>query len=187
MTSVQISSFKRSALKAALASAVVLGSTGLVGNAYAASATSTATGTVITPIAITAPVVLSFGKFSSRASGTIKVDTNNAITVTGGVLSGTGATATAAKFDVTGDGSNTYSITHSGAAALMKDGLTSVNDMALAKVSALTAASGTTGNVTSGTLTSGAQSIYVGGTLTVAASQLAGTYTGAVTVAVEYN
>lgn len=184
MKSVNFAKFNRRVLSAALASVLALAGTGLVSNAYAAEATSTATSTVITPIAITAPVVLSFGKFSSRLAGTIKVDPNNVITVTGGVLSGTGATATAARFDVTGDTVNTYSITHGGDTVLTS-GIV-INDMALSKVSALTAIASTT-NVTSGTLTAGAQSIFVGGTLTVAAAQVAGTYTGAVTVTVEYN
>ena len=184
MKSGKFLAFNRGVVNAALASVVALASAGVVGNAYAAAASSTATSTVITPIAIAAPVPLSFGKFSSRLAGTIKVDPNNAITVTGGVLSGTGATVTAARFDVTGDTVNTYSITHSGATVLTSG--TVINDMALSKVSALTAIASTT-NVTSGTLTAGAQSIFVGGTLTVAANQVAGTYTGAVTVTVEYN
>lgn len=177
--------FKQRVLTLALAAVFVFGSVAIGVNAYAAAATSTATSTVIAPIAITAPVVLSFGKFSSRLAGTIKVDPNNTITVTGGVLSGTGATATAARFDVTGDDSNTYSITHSGATNLT-DGATTATLMALTKVSALTAIASTT-NVDSGTLTAGAQSIFVGGTLTVAANQKAGIYTGDVTVTVEYN
>jgi len=41
--------------------------------------------------------------------------------------------------------------------------------------------------VTTGTLTAGAQTIYVGGVLTVAANQPAGTYTGTVSATVEYN
>lgn len=185
MKSGQFTSFKHRALKAALASVVVLGCAGFGVNAYAAAATAASSATVITPIAIAKVTDLAFGKFSSRLAGTIKVGTDSAISVTGGVLSGTGATGTAAKFDVTGDTVNTYSISHSGAGVLTNG--TALNDMALTKVSALTAASGTTDNVSSGILTAGAQSIYVGGTLAVAANQAAGAYTGDVIVTVEYN
>jgi spore coat protein U-like protein len=140
---------------------------------------------VIVPIAISKVSNLTFGKFSALTGGTIKVDTDGAISVTGAVKNGTGSTGTAARFDVTGDGSNTYSISHSGSTALTNG--TPAEDMALTKVSALTAASGTTTQVTSGTLSSGAQSIYVGGTLAVASGQPAGAYTGNVIVTVEYN
>lgn len=178
--------FNRRALKAALASVLTLAGTGLVGNAYAAAATSTSTSTVIAPIAITAPVVLSFGKFARGAGGSVTISNSGARTGAGVILSSTSSVQTAARFDVTGEGSSTYAITHSGVTVL-SDAATTPNTMALAKTSDLAGANVTTGNVTTGTLTSGAQSIYVGGTLTVGATQVAGTYTGAVTVTVEYN
>lgn len=185
MTSGKFATFNRSALKAALASALVLGGSGLAVNAYAATATATSSATVIAPIAISKITDLAFGKFSALTGGTIKVDTDNTISVTGAVVKGTGSTGTAAKFNVTGDASNTYSIAHSGTGVLTHTDTTTT--MALAKVSALTAVSGTTTEVTAGALTSGAQSIYVGGTLTVASGQLAGVYSGDVIVTVEYN
>jgi hypothetical protein len=175
---------KQSALRFAIASAFAVGSLAGV-NAVAATASSTATSTVIAPIAVTAGAVLSFGRFSVLAvGGTVDVDTDNTLSKTGGVTLGTGATGTAAQFDVTGDANNTYSITHGGAAVLTSG----ANTMALTKVSALTAASGTSGNVATGTLSgAGAQTVFVGGSLAVAASQPAGTYTGSVSVTVEYN
>ena len=51
----------------------------------------------------------------------------------------------------------------------------------------LTAANTILGTVTSGVLTGGAQSIYVGGTLTVANAQPAGAYSGNISATVEYN
>lgn len=190
MKSGKFLTFNRRALNAALASVVMLAGAGVVGNAYAATASSTATSTVIAPIGITAPVVLSFGKFAPGAGGSVTISNSGARTGTGVILSSTSSTQTAARFDVTGEGSSTYAITHSGVSLLTGisgAALTGPQTMALAKTSDLTGANVTTGNVATGTLTSGAQSIYVGGTLTVGATQAAGEYTGAVTVTVEYN
>lgn len=183
--------FNRRALNVALASALALAGTGLVSNVYAAVVSSTATATVIAPIAITAPVVLSFGKFAPGAGGSVTISNSGARTGTGVILSSTSSTQTAARFDVTGEASTTYAITHSGVTALTGisgAALTGPQTMALAKTSDLTGANVTTGNAATGTLGAGsAQSIFVGGTLTVGATQAAGVYTGAVTVTVEYN
>lgn len=191
MKSGKFLAFNRRVLNAALASVVLLGSAGVVSNAYAASATSTATSTVIAPIGITAPVVLSFGKFAPGAGGSVTISNSGARTGTGVILSSTSSTQTAARFDVTGEASTTYAITPSGVTALTGisgAALTLPSTMALAKTSDLTGANVTTGTVAAGTLTAGGtQSIYVGGTLTVGAAQPAGVYTGAVTVTVEYN
>ncbi len=171
--------------RTALASVVALGAFG-ASNSFAADATATATGTVIEPIAITKVVDLNFGQFApGSAGGTVTVATNGDRTASGPILSSTGASAAAAQFDVTGAADATYSIAWSGDTELT-DGAT--NTMTLGRISELTpSASTTVGDVTSGTLASGAQSIYLGGELTVATAQAAGTYTGNVTVTVEYN
>ena len=179
--------FNRRALNAALVSAVALAGTGLVSNAYAAAATSTATSTVIAPIAITAPAALSFGRFAHGTGGSVTISNSGVRTSSGVILSSTSSVQTAARFDVTGDGSSTYAITHSGVTVL-SDSASTPNTMALAKTSDLTGGNVTSGNVSTGTLTAGGtQSIFVGGTLTVGATQVAGTYTGNVIVTVEYN
>ncbi len=169
--------------RTALASVVVLGAFG-ASNSFAAPATTTATGTVITPIGITKSVDLNFGQFAHGAGGSVTVATDGARTATGAILSTTGATPAAAKFDVTGAADATYSIGWSGDAVLSDTGS---DTMALEKISDLVGTGATTGAVASGTLTGGAQSIYLGGTLTVGTAQTAGTYTGAVTATVEYN
>lgn len=192
MKSEKFLTFKRNALHVALVSTFAMGSMAVVSNAYAAAASSTATSTVVAPIAITTSglAVLSFGKFGPTGASSTVIISNSGVRSGTAVLVGVGTT-TAARFNVTGDANSTYAITHtaltvltgiSGAAS------TGPQTMALAKTSDLTGANVTTGNVASGTLSgAGAERIYVGGTLTVGASQATGTYTGTVEVTVEYN
>ena len=152
---------------------------------HAASATTTSTATVIEPIAITKAADLVFGDFARGAGGTLTVATDGTRTASGPILSTAGALPAAAQFDVTGNADSTYSISISPAAALTDS--VSTETMSLSVFNDLTAGGATAGTVTSGTLTGGAQSIYLGGELTVGATQSAGTYTGDVTVTVEYN
>jgi len=186
MKSASLLAFNRNALKAvAIASSLVLASVPLA--AQAANVNATTSAEVITPIAITKAADLSFGRFAANPSGagTVIVSNSGARTFSGGVVAaGTAGTTSRAKFDVTGDGTSTYSIAISNTVLTHTN---TVNTMALALTSDLTGANVTTGTVTSGTLTAGAQSIYVGGTLTVASAQLAGSYSGTMTATVEYN
>jgi hypothetical protein len=67
-------------------------------------------------------------------------------------------------------------------------GVRVAHSMALVTCSDLTMANTTSGNVASGTLSAaGTQSLFVGGTLRVVATQLAGRYSGNIAVTVEYN
>lgn len=175
-------------MNTALASAVALGGVGFGVNSYAASSTATATATVIAPIAITNARDLVFGSFARGAGGSVTVSTSGVRTASGPILSTIGATPAAAKFDVTGDGVSTYSISFTGTGTTLASTITPADTMAFAPASDLSAGGATTANVSSGTLTSGAQSIYVGGVLTVGATQVAHTdYAGSIAVAVEYN
>ncbi|MGB9108960.1 MAG: DUF4402 domain-containing protein [Telluria sp.] len=170
--------YSRITLAAALAAAGLA----LPGVSLAANATASSSSTVVAPITITKSADLAFGKFAAGTGGTVTVSTSGARTVSGTVVAMT-STTTAAKFDVAGETGATYSISLSGPAVL-----TSGSDtMPFASVSDLTGANTVAGNVTSGTLTAGTQSIYVGGVLTVASAQAPGTYTGSVIATVEYN
>ena len=171
---------------AALASVIAIGTFG-ASTIFAVGASADASATVITPIAITKAVDLVFGSFARGAGGTVTVSTSGARTASGTILSTIGSTSSAAKFDVTGDGASTYSITWSGDTELTTGVGGAGETMALARISDLTAGNATSGEVTSGVLTAGAQSIYLGGTLTVGAAQVAGAYIGSVTATVEYN
>ncbi|NMT62957.1 DUF4402 domain-containing protein [Marinobacter orientalis] len=153
---------------------------------FGADATTQSSATVIEPIAITKAADLVFGDFAPGAGGTVTVSTSGARTAGGTILSTAGNTPTAAKFDVTGNADSTYSISLTAPASL-SDGAATPNTMALAVFSDLDASNTISGQVSSGTLTAGAQSVYLGGELTVGAGQVAGTYTGDITVTVEYN
>jgi spore coat protein U-like protein len=153
------------------------------GSAMAATASATSTSTVVDPIKITKAADLAFGTFASASTpGTVTITPGGARSFTGGVV-GVGGGAGAAKFDVTGSGTMTYSVTLTSDATL-SDG---TNSMAFTRIADTSASAITSGDVTSGALTAGKQSIYVGGTLAVGANQVAGTYTGTITAVVDYN
>jgi hypothetical protein len=171
-------------IKTVVRSALAVGATFMTVDAFAANATATATATVITPIAISKAVDLSFGKFARGVGGTVTVSNSGARTASGTILSAVGSTPTAARFDVVGDALATYSIGIVADATIVGAG----SSMALAVTSDLTGANVTAGNVAAGTLSAGGlQSIFVGGALTVGAAQAAGAYTGNIVVTVEYN
>jgi hypothetical protein len=158
------------------------------GVSYAASATSTTTGIVVVPLEITKGVDLNFGKFMSgtgAAAGTVVVSTANVQSVTGGVTTtaGLGATAKAATFTITGAPSATYAITYPTQTVLTGGGGA---DMAIGTFTNFVDAGTVLAGV--GTLPpSGPQVLSVGATLTVGADQTAGTYSGTLEVAVNYN
>ena len=154
------------------------------GSAMAATATATSTGVVVTPIAISKTVDLSFGNIAGGASlGTVTLSPNGTRAVSGGVVAA-GGTPAAAQFNVTGPAGLTYAIDMTGTSATLTSG---ANSMAFTAISDTTASAITSGTAATGTLTGGAQTIFVGGSLAVGISQAAGTYTGTISVAVNYN
>jgi spore coat protein U-like protein len=183
----KITAAKQNSLKIALVSVLALGATSLGGSASAANnASATATATVVTPISITKATDLAFGSiYPGATTGTVDVNTNGIRTVTGGVLTAaTGATPTAAKFDVAGQASATYTIAYASAVTLTGPGA----PMALTQISDLTGAGGATTLAAAGALSAGGtQSIYIGGSLAVGANQVAGAYTANITATVVYN
>jgi len=146
-----------------------------------AQVTGTATGsaTVITPIAIANAGNMNFGNIAVSASaGTVVLSPASVRSITGGVtLPAVTGTVTAAAFTVTGLGSSTYSIQLPASYTITSGG----NSMT---VNAFTS---TPSGI--GTLSGGTQTIQVGATLNVAASQAAGSYTNATgfPVIVNYN
>ncbi len=164
--------------------AVAVSAIGLAGalqsSVQAASTTATATAVVATAIGIAKTVDMSFGTIgATAAAGTVVLNTDGTRTCTD-VDCLSGSPGAAASFDVTGEGTNTYSIT------LPADGVVTLTGLgpAMACDSFLSLP------LTTGTLTAGAQTLLVGCTLAVAtaATQTPDTYTSALfTVTVNYN
>jgi len=153
-----------------------------------AQATSPATATIITPIAISNDVVLDFGAIvASGALGTVTMAPDNTRTAGGGSTLHTSDVGSAAEFSVSGQANFTYSITLPVGATTISDG--GVNTMTVDTwVSSPTVLAGGTLDGT------GNQTLRVGGTLNVAANQAAGPYSsesaggsGPFTVTVNYN
>ncbi|MES2140861.1 MAG: DUF4402 domain-containing protein [Bacteroidota bacterium] len=146
-----------------------------------ASATATASATIITPIAITKTVDMNFGNAAVQAGtgGTIVLTPAGTRTVTGGVtLPNVTGTVSSASFNVTGEGTSTYSITLPVAPLTITSG-----------INTMTVSTFTSTPTPTGTLTAGAQTLLVGGTLNVSAAQAPGTYLSGTpfTVTVNYN
>jgi hypothetical protein len=178
--------FNKTFRRAALASALSLAVFSTPSSFAAKEATSASAADVIKPIAIEKKADLSFGRFAPGAGGTVSISTGGARTTDGTIPSSINSTLAAGQFDVTGDNNAKYSIVIGGVAELSGPG--SEDKMALTTISDLTGETDAIDDVTSGTLNgSGTQTIFLGGVLTVGASQTAGNYTGDVTATVEYN
>lgn len=172
--------FKQRTLKLALVSAFALGASAMGVNAYAATATTDATATVIAPITIARTADLVFGKFASNtggAGGTVVIAAGGGRSKTGDVALVAATAGNAASFNLTGESGASYVIT------LPADGIVTISGGVGTTPMAV---NGFTSSAT-GTLAAGAETVTVGGTLTVAAVQTAGAYSGAFAVTVEYN
>jgi len=177
--------FSRIARRVAVVLGLVAASSGVWAQS-SATGTANATATVVRPITISSSVDLAFGNVVPGAAvGTLTLTaaSSTVATAAGGVTQpGTQVgTVTAAKFDVAGEGSLTYSITLPAAAATISD--TASHNMTVDTW---------TSDIASGTLSgslgsAGTQSFYVGGKLHVGANQAAGNYTGTFSVTVAYN
>jgi len=167
----------RSVFKFVLIAALVLAGTAISVNSYAATASSNATATVVTPIAISNTQALQFGSFSTSATGqTVTISAAGARSSVGAIVV-PASTATAASFNVTGSGVLTYAIT------LPSNGtVTITNGTDTFAVNNFTSTpSGT------GALTAGAQTLTVGATVTTAGTLSTGNYSGSFNVSVDYN
>jgi hypothetical protein len=149
------------------------------------SATSAASATIVSPIAITNTRALEFGNIAAGAAAgsvTLSPDAVTTRTFAGVTLPAVTGTVTSAAFNVTGTPAYAYSI----AIAPASVNITNGGGQTMAVGSFTSTPTVATGGALDGT---GAQTIYVGATLTVAANQASGTYTNATafTVTVNYN
>lgn len=159
-------------MKVALAIGFVAGMAASA-SSFAATASGTASASVLQPIAITAGQSLEFGAFAGNSAGTVVIDTAGARSATGGVLlANNNGTYRQGQFSVTGTGNSTFAITYPSAFNITSG----ANSMSV-----------TVAGPATGTLSSGSATINVGGTVTVGANQAAGSYTGTYTMTVEYN
>ena len=173
--------------------ALAIGALVMAGGAMAADATAPITAEVIAPIAITKVTDLSFGNLAA-GNGVVTVATDSTRAAAGPLaLVTTGSTPTAAKFNVTGQGAQTFSIVTTASSTELASVAVGSSPMPFALITEsipgadATATKKTTGTSVTGTMLTGAATIYAGGALTVAAAQTPGSYTGTVSVSVEYN
>lgn len=168
---------------ALLGGAIGLATVPSIASAADAVATAGVNATVVAPIAITKTADLNFGSFAAddNTTGTVVLSTAGTRTFTGGTsaVSSAAGTLTAASFNVTGEGTSTFSITLPSTVTLTRTAGTET-------MSVGTFASNPSGT---GTLTAGAATVKVGATLTVAAGQVVGAYANAtgLPVTVAYN
>ena len=168
--------------KAIVTAAIIIAGTNV--SFAQATATASASATIITPISIVKTVDMNFGNVavSATLSGTVVLAPAGTRTTggTGVTLPATTGTVAAASFTVSGQASYTYAITLPTTTVVITDGAS--HNM---NVTAFTSNPSVTGAL-SGT---GTQTLTVGATLNVSAAQFAATYTNAtgVPVTVNYN
>ncbi|MDI5888800.1 MULTISPECIES: DUF4402 domain-containing protein [Flavobacterium] len=150
-----------------------------------ASATSSASTTIVAPIAISKTTSMTFGSFATGTAGTLVMSPQAVRTSTGGVkLTAATGSPTAAAFTVTGEGSYGYTVTLPSSLTLTT-ATTGTGTIKTMVVDTFTSslASGI------GALASGTQNFTVGATLNVGIDQAIGLYenTTGFTVTVNYN
>ncbi|TRO66511.1 DUF4402 domain-containing protein [Christiangramia sabulilitoris] len=146
-------------------------------NAAEAIGTADISAEIVTPIKIENGTAMNFGSIVAAEGGNVRVNTEGNRTFSNTNMDVTSATTiTAATFDVTAANNYAYSIT------IPSTVLTGTgSDMAISFTQDLL---GDTDGTATGSGT--AQKLKVGGLLTVASGQLAGTYSGTVSVTVAY-
>jgi hypothetical protein len=162
---------KKTLISAAIVAAVAFTQ---AANAQTASAPFTANARIVTPISIVKATDMNFGDVVAGA-GTVVLTTAGVRSTTGSTNLGNGVGVTAATFTVSGQANSTYAITLPGSANITGPG------------SPMSVGTFTSNPSGTGLLTGGTQTLALGATLTVAAGQATGTYSGPFSVSVNYN
>lgn len=143
-----------------------------------ATAASSAAARIITPIALTNSTGLNFGNIAaSDVLGTVTIAPAGGRTSTGGVTPSAIGAFTNAIFGASGEFNATYAITLP-ASTTVSDG--GSNSMTINGFTSDPSGTGTLSGI-------GSQTINVGATLNVNASQASGNYTGTYNVTIAYN
>jgi hypothetical protein len=150
---------------------------GLLSVVPANAASSDANAEIVASIAIVNTGALEFGQIIAGPAGTVAVSTASVRTSPSTTLYfANGTTPAAATFDVTGGADSTYSIT------LPADAAVSLAGPGVAMV-----VNGFVSSPETGLLTGGTETLSVGATLSVAAAQTPGAYSGTFDVTVAYD
>jgi hypothetical protein len=168
---------QKAVLGSAAALAIALAATGAT--AGTVTATAPASVLILAPVTVSATQGLAFGTVvrpANAGANTITLDADSNVTISGsGDAAARASTVSAAKFDVAGDPGITYSTSQS--LQFAQAGLINVS------VTAPVTTVGTPGVIPA----SGVQEIRFGGAFEVSAATPAQSYTGALTVTVNYN
>jgi hypothetical protein len=172
----------KTALKIALGLSALTSIATLASTASAqatATATASGTATVLAPLTANKTSDLAFGTIirPNTGSATVTVDNAGARTVVGAAA--VGGSATAASFQVIGEGGSVYSVTVP-ASFNMTSG---ANTLAVAT----TNSSGGGGTLSGSAGTVSTASFGVGGSINVSTATAAGAYTGNLTITASYN
>lgn len=164
----------------ALISAAAIGIATYGVNTMAATTGGTAAVDIVTAITITETTGMNFGDIATSGSGTVTLNTANAV-AGGGSNTPSGGTVTSAVFAITGANVG-YAITMPTDITVNSGG----NSMTIDTFTFLADDTTTNGTGTIGASTSGQDTMIIGGTLNVGASQAAGAYTGTYTITALY-
>lgn len=144
-----------------------------------ANANASASATIVSPLSISKTRDLNFGTIvaNSENAGTVTLATTSDATssATTGVTMAPGSTSNTAVFAISGDANRTFNITMPATVTLAGPGIATMDITLTKNLSA-----------TNNALTGGTSTLYVGGSLAVAANQAAGAYTGEFNVAIAY-
>lgn len=165
----------------ALISAAAIGFATYGVNTMAASTGGTADVNIVTAIGISETTGMNFGNILTSGSGSVTLDTANVVTDDGANNTPTGGTVTSAVFAVTGSDVG-YAISMPGSITVSGPG----SPMTIDTFTFLADDTATDGTGTIGASTSGQDTMIIGGTLNVGASQTAGAYTGTYTITALY-
>lgn len=167
--SIGIEKFAPFALAFALSGAAAIAA----GSAQAASGNANVSAAVAAPLSVTKNADLAFGDFVSDSSScTINVNSAGTRSVSSGSCTLLSSAAAAADFDVSGTGNRAITVNVPASVTLSDGG---GNTMTV-----------TTANNAPSNLTGGAANFQVYGDLAVGAGQTAGSYSGTLTVTVNY-